>query len=134
MEILFKIVASAILVGACFIGLRWVWTHQIDVKATVTKASEKVAAPPDWVATRDQNKIYQGGAPVGDVTGPVNKQGATYVFSQLANTSSFETSKSFEYQRYKLRVSRINTSIGMKSDGRRVLTAVLEGVECQLTN
>ncbi|MBI5007221.1 MAG: hypothetical protein HZB95_08830 [Nitrosomonadales bacterium] len=134
MELLFKLILSVVVVMVCFIGLRWIWTHQLDLRDTIGKASDKVIAPPDWVATRDPMKIYQGGNVVGDVTGPVNQQGTTYSFSQLINTSSFDTTKPFEYQRAKLSVTRINISIGMKSDGRQVLTGVLEGVECQTIN
>lgn len=134
MELLFKLILSAFWLMICFFGLHWIWTSQLDFKATIGKASDKVVAPPDWVAIRDPMKIYQSGNVVGDVNGPVNQQGTTYVFSQLINTSSFDTTKPFEYQRARLSVSRINISIGMKSDGRQVLTGVLEGVECQTIN
>lgn len=134
MELLFKLILSAISLMICFFSLQWIWTYQLDFKATIGKASDKVVALPDWVATRDPMKIYQSGNVVGDVNGPVNQQGTTYVFSQLINTSSFDTTKPFEYQRARLSVSRINISIGMKSDGRQVLTGVLEGVECQTIN
>jgi hypothetical protein len=134
MEMIFKLALSTVVLLACFFGLRWIWTHQLDFRATISKASDKVVTAPDWVATRDPNKIYQDGSPVGDVHGSVNQQDTAYVFSQLVNTSSFDTTKPFEYKREKLRVSRIKKSIGMKSDGRQVLTGVLEGVECQTIN
>ncbi len=132
MEMLFKVVLSAAVAVLGMMALRWIWTHQLDLPATISKASEKVVSPPDWVATRDPKRIYQDGNPVGDVNGTVDHQGSTMVFHQLANTSSFDASKPFEYQRTKLRVLRVNASIGMLSDGRQVLTGVLQGVECQV--
>ncbi len=132
MEMFIKVALSAVFAIVFFFGLRWVWTHQLDLPATISKASGKVVAPPDWVATRDPKKIYQDGNTVGDVTGPVDQQGTTMVFSQLANTSAFDANKPFEYQRTKLRVVRVNASIGMQSDGRQVLMGVLQGVECEI--
>lgn len=134
MEMLFKLILSAAVLVLGVIAFRWIWTHQLDLPATISKASDKVVAPPDWVATRDPKKIYQDGNTVGDVTGPVDQQGTMMVFSQLVNTSTFDANKPFEYQRTKLRVVRVNASIGMFSDGRQVLTGVLQGVECQIIN
>jgi len=51
-------------------AMRWVWTHQVDPIATFSRVAEKAVAGPDWVATRDPNKIYQGRVAVGDIAGP----------------------------------------------------------------
>jgi hypothetical protein len=134
METLFKLVLSAVVLSICAFGLRWIWTHQLDFWATVNRATDKVIAAPDWVATRDPKKIYQEGNAVGDVSGSVSQTGETYLFSQLVNTGSLNKEKPFEYQRVKLRVVRIERKIEMKVGGPQLLTGVLEGVECQKIN
>ena len=116
MELTFRIILTVVLTGVWLVGLRWVWTNQLDPRATVSRLSEKTLAPPDWVATRDPAKIYQDGRAVGEVTSSVEQKSDQVHFAQLANTTGFDTSKPFEYQRLTLRVARIGTSIGMKSE------------------
>ncbi|MEW5982816.1 MAG: hypothetical protein AB1806_10660 [Acidobacteriota bacterium] len=136
MELAFRIIVSVVLTGVWLIGLRWVWTNQLDPRATVARLSEKTLAPPDWVATRDPSKVYQDGNAVGDITGAV-KPGADQIhFAQLANTASLDVSRPFEYQRLRVKVIKIDSSMGMKvvtsGSGSTVLRAVLEGVQCTI--
>ena len=134
MELTFRIILTVVFTGVWLIGVRWVWTNQLDPRATVSRFSEKTLAPPEWVATRDPNKLYQNGRAVGDVTGTVDQRDGQVRFVQLANTTDFDRSKPFEYQRLTLRVQSLGAIIGMKSEvsdqGSRVLTAVLENVSC----
>lgn len=134
MELTFRIILTIVFTGVWLIGLRWVWTNQLDPRATVSRFSEKTLAPPDWVATREPNKVYQSGRAVGDVAGPVNQWDDQLTFAQLVNTTGFDRTKPFEYQRLTLRVLSVGSIIGMKSEvsdqGSRVLTAVLENVSC----
>ena len=134
MELTFRIILTVVFTGVWLIGVRWVWTNQLDPRATVSRFSEKTLALPEWVATRDPNKLYQNGRAVGDVTGTVDQRDGQVRFVQLANTTDFDRSKPFEYQRLTLRVQSLGAIIGMKSEvsdqGSRVLTAVLENVSC----
>jgi hypothetical protein len=70
MEFIFKFIFSVVMVGVCAFGLRWIWTSHLDVRATVdravTKFSETVTLPPEWVVTRKPDKIYQQGKNAGD--------------------------------------------------------------------
>ena len=136
MELSFRIILTVAFTVIWFIGVRWVWTHQLDPRATVSRLSEKALAPPDWVATRDPNKMYQGGKAVGDVTGPVQQKDGQVHFGQLANTTGFDREKTFEYQRLTLKVVRIGTMAGMKVEmtdkGARTLTGVFEDVVCDI--
>ena len=98
--------------------------------------TEKVVAPPDWVTTREPNKIYQDGKAVGDVSGSVESKESTILFTQLSNAGAFNMQAPFEYQRSRLRVVRIDSAIGMKVEmtdqGSRTLNGVFEGVLCEL--
>lgn len=136
MELVLRIVLTAILSGIWLIGLRWVWTNQLDPRATVARLTGKALAPPDWVATRDPAKIYQGSAAVGDVRGQVTNEGSQVRFQQLVNTTGFDRDQPFEYQRLTLRIVSIRTMIGMKIEttegGSETLTGVLEDVLCDI--
>jgi hypothetical protein len=134
MELAAKILLSILVLGVAGVGLQWIWSNQIDVGATARNAANKAVAPPDWLTTRHPDKLYQNGKAVADVTGPVTKQGATMVFSQLANTGLLAKDQPFEYQRHTVRIVRIGKQKGMKGSPSGALTAVLEGVECQLVN
>ena len=139
LENLFKFVLIIVFTTLWLAAVRWVWTSQLDAVATVQRLIRKPFKAPDWVATREPDKIYQGGKVVGEVTGLVEEQGATVRFAQLANTSSLDQAKDFQYQRFTLRIRQIGSVFGMKAQTRasgsgvtsQTLTAVLENVVCE---
>ena len=57
-ELTFRIILTVVFTGVWLIVVRSVWTNQLDPRATIW-FSEKTLAPPDWIATRDPNKLYQ---------------------------------------------------------------------------
>jgi hypothetical protein len=136
MELALRILLSIVVSVIWLVSLHWIWTKQLDPRAAMSRFFEKAVEPPDWVATRDQTKIYQNGRHIGDVTGPVDQKSNQVHFAQLINTTGFDSSKPFEYQRLTLRVTRIGTIIGMKSEvsekGAHVLNAVMEDVSCTI--
>lgn len=136
MEQAFRIVLTVFFTATWLIALHWIWTNQLDPRGTLSRLLGKAVAPPEWVATREPNKIYQGGAAVGEVTGPVEQIGNQVRFAQLANTVGFDSSKPFEYQRLTLRIVRVATMAGMKVEmterGSRTLTGVFEDVLCDI--
>jgi hypothetical protein len=138
MELAFKVVVTGFFTLAWVLSVRWVWTHQFDLRGTFTRAAERSVAPPDWIVTRDPNKIYQNGAVVGDVSGTVQRSANSVRFAQLSNTSGFRPDQPFEYQRLTLRILQVESEIGMKIEmtnaGARTLTGVFEGVVCEVVN
>lgn len=138
LENLFKSVLIILFTAVWLVGVRWVWTHQLDPIATVQKLLRKPFKAPEWVATREKDKIYQDGVVVGEVTGPVKEEVAAIRFSQLANTGALNQANTFQYQRHTLRIRQIGSAIGMKAETRvsasgatsRMLTSVLENVVC----
>ena len=104
--------------------------------ATASRLIRKPFEAPTWVATRDPKKLYQDGSIVGDITGDVKQDGKKIRFAQLANTSLLKCDMPIEYQRYRFWIVHVNTVIGMKSSvsdkGTQVLTAVMEGVTCDI--
>jgi hypothetical protein len=111
--------------------LHWIWTHQIDPKATLNSVFRRTLEQ-DWLATRDPNKLYQDGNPVAEVVGPVQMGEGSIYFERLANTSLLDTQQPVEYQRLKLRIVRIETAIGHLASPRGTLSAVLDKVQCQV--
>jgi hypothetical protein len=90
MEVLSKIGLTLFFTVVWLIALHWIWTSHIDPRATISRFLHKTTAPPEWVATRESDKIYQDGKVVGDVLGAVEREGLTVRFAQIANTSSFD--------------------------------------------
>jgi hypothetical protein len=132
LELLFRIALTGFITVVWLIGLHWVWTAHLDPRATISRLIQKAVAPPEWVATREPNKIYQSGKAVGDVSGPVERKDRQVRFAQLSNTGDFDRGQHFEYQRLRLRVVRIDTAAGMKVEPSRTLTNVLEDVVCEI--
>ena len=69
LENLFKVTLTVVFTAVWLAGVRWVWTHQLDPIATVQRLIRKPFKAPEWVATREPNKIYQNGNVVGEVIG-----------------------------------------------------------------
>jgi hypothetical protein len=140
LELFLKVVLTIGMSVFFLLGLRWVWTNQLDVPGTVAKFVQQVREPPGWVATRDLDKIYQEGKSVGDVTGEVRDVDGRMLFTQLTNTGNLDQKAVFEYRRIRLRICQVGTVTGMKSSvivgdsGAKsvTLTAVMEDVLCDI--
>ena len=135
MELASKIVITLVVILVSTKLLFWTWTSHIDPKATFRKLFFKEPKIAETVVTRDPNKLYQNGIPAADIIGSVHKKDGTILFDQIANVS-FDHNKTIEYGRLKLKITRIQSIIGMKSvvtnEGSRVLNNVLEGVLCDV--
>lgn len=137
MELIFKLGLSAVFLFVAFVSvytLVWVWTHQIDPGATLSRVF-RGATQPDWVATRDEGVLYLlDGQPAATISGPVDVLGDSIFFHLLANAPAFETGLKVEYGRRRLVVRRINGTIGSYSaasdSGTTVLQNVRQGVLC----
>ncbi len=135
MELLIKIAITimVVLVGAK--SLHWIWTSHIDLKATIHKFVAQEPKIADMVVIRDSNKLYQNGVAIADITGTVQINDDTVLFTQIANVSGLDKSQPIEYERLKLKVTLVRSISGMKivaSDkGSSVLQNVMEGVTCE---
>ena len=134
MEILIKSVITIVIVLGCWKALYWTWTSQIDPRATLKKYISKKPEIADSIVTREPNKIYQSGNPVGDVSGSVENKNGTVVFSEIINTSLLNCDEPFEYQRMKLKVVKIGKRIGLKFDGPVTKKDVAKDVVCEKVN
>lgn len=114
------------------IFLLWkLWHSQIDVGKSARNVADAVVPKlPDALAVRDQNTIYQNGEKVGDVHA-FTEEDATVTFMSIANTQNLKFDKPFEFRRLHLSIIKIESQTGMKSDGRKIQQAVLEGVVCK---
>lgn len=132
MELLAKLVISTVVIAGAFSALRWTWTSHLDIPATVTKYFSKKSALAEVVVTRDPKKIYQNGAAVADITGPVQVVNGKVVLAQLVNVNGLDFVKPIEYLRLKLKITAVAYSAMMTVDTQRgVLHNVYEGVACE---
>ena len=136
MEIVFKIFWTLVLIIVFICSINWVWTHQIDVKRTILSFFKKeVERPVDWIATRDENAIYQNSEIVGNITAKVDKTEDKLIFHEICNTSELNRDLPFEYGREKLQIIEIGSIIGQKiivtSNGSEIKYNIMENVLCQ---
>ena len=133
LENLFKVTLTVVFTAVWLVGVRWVWTHQLDPVATVQRLMRKPFKAPEWVATREPNKIYQNGNVVGEVIGPVQEQDSIIRFEKLANTGALNKGVVFQYQRHNLKIRQIGATFTMQSafKGAPMLTNVLDNVVCE---
>lgn len=130
-EVLSKLLLSAVIVIPALGALRWIWTNQIDLKATVEKFVGG-AIQPDWIPTRDANKLYQAGRRVADVSGEVEQREGRVLFHRLVDVRGLNTADPVEYGRLKLRVRQIGTIAGTLSAGTETLQNVWDNVDCEV--
>jgi hypothetical protein len=134
LENLFKVTLSVVFTAVWLVGVRWVWTHQLDPVATAQRLMRKPFKAPEWVATREPNKFYQNGSVVGEVVGPVQEQDSNSIilFEKLANTGALKKDAVFQYQRYNLQIRQIEHTYQMQfNPGAAPMMAVLENVVCE---
>ena len=136
METAFKILLRLLFTAVWAWSIHWLWTSQIDPRATVRQWAGKAFEPPTWVATRDATRLYQDGVAVAEVTGDVTEGTTTVRFAQLANAGALKRGDPVEWQRYRLRIVEVQATLGMKSvvteKGSQVLMNVIEGVTCEI--
>ena len=138
-EIVFKIlvISTLIIIILCLIiVIVWVWTQHIDVKETILGLFKKEAQKTvEWIATRDENAIYQNGKIVGNVTAKVDETKDKLIFHEICNTSELNQELPFEYRREELRIIEIGSIIGQKnivtSSGSEIKYNIMENVVCQ---
>ncbi len=129
MELVFKILVTLIATAIWVFVVCWTWTRHIDVKQTAVGAVKKtVQQPVKWIATRDQNAIYQDGQLVGDVSGTVEIKGDQFGFAEICNTSGLKQNAPFEYRRFKLKIISIGTTMGLSSSAGGGRTEVKQNV------
>jgi len=138
-EIIFKIImtlVSIIVIIVSVYSINWIWTHQIDVKETIFGLFKKEAQKKvEWVATRDENAIYQNVEIVGNVIAKVDETEDKLIFHEICNTSKLNHKLLFEYRREKLRIIEIGSIIGQEnivtSSGSGIKYNIIRNVVCE---
>jgi len=138
-EIIFKIIMTLVSIIVIIVSvylINWIWTHQIDVKETIFGLFKKEAQKKvEWVATRDENAIYQNGEIVGNVTAKVDETEDKLIFHEICNTSKLNHKLLFEYRREKLKIIEIGSIIGQEnivtSSGSGIKYNIVRNVVCE---
>jgi len=135
MELLIKIVITVIVILLGAKSLHWTWTSHIDLKATISKFVTQEPKIADAIVTRNMNKLYQNGVAVADIIGDVQINDNRIFFTQIANVSGLDQEQPIEYKRLKLKITQVQSVIGMKSvvsnTGSSVLQNVMKDVTCE---
>jgi len=138
-EIIFKIIMTLVSIFVIIVSvysINWIWTHQIDVKETIYGLFKKETQKKvEWVATRDENAIYQNGEIVGNVTAKVDETEDKFIFHEICNTSKLNHKLLFEYRREKLKIIEIGSIIGQEnivtSSGSGIKYNIIRKVVCE---
>lgn len=132
LEILLKIVFTIIVVGIASSSLYWVWTKQIDVKATlsylVKKPIEEIAS---YVVTVDENAIYQNGKKVGEVIGEVSEVEGKLMFHELHSSMNLDIETPFEYRRKQYKIIHIDVMADASPTEHGMVEGFKKNVLCE---
>lgn len=139
LEILFKIGTSTlVIIAICWQGffIKWLWSNQIDLKATFGRIIKLSAPKTDVIAIREHNKIYQNGNVVGNIVGKIEITSDNLIFEKLTDTKLLNKSIPFEYKydRYIFvkQKSASGMSIHMSAEGKSTIEeGVLQNVMCK---
>jgi len=118
MELIIKIFLTVVVIGVIFfsvVSLIWLWQSQIDIKETGRQLLNTPKKSMDWVATRDDKKIYQEGKIVGTICGEVTESDNQIIFKEICNTEQLNKSEPIEYKRDKLKIVSIGGISGEKN-------------------
>jgi hypothetical protein len=131
-EIIFKIIVTITVLGL----LIWFWTLHVDPIKTITGIFTKLFHGMfGWVATRDQNAIYQNGKPIGKVTGQVIEKGDKFIFHEIINVIEINKELPIEYRREKLKITSIHSSAGLFIEKSvytsKTIKGIMKFVECK---
>lgn len=124
------IVKFAITIGVIvpvFLGLRWLWSQDIDLAKTFSRKRVVDAitqAPSSFVVVRDAATIYQGGEPHGAVVDFSVEAGAV-TFKEINQASKLDLQKEFEFRSHILRMETTETVIGMSSSSPEKGTIIM---------
>lgn len=142
MEIFTKIIISIVASGVLILWvlgyiktMKWTWHSQIDTRETVKRFLTEKPDLVQNVVSRDENKIYQNGKIVGEITGAIETREGFTIFKQLCETSNLDRNVFFEHKRDKYQIVKIERSMGMKivasTKSSEQKNAVLENVYCR---
>jgi hypothetical protein len=136
METVFKIFLTALVIYFSYGSLKWIWHNQIDVKETGRQFLDAPKKSMDWVATRDDQKIYQEGKVVGAICGAVDISENKIIFKEVCDTELLDMKHPFEYKRDKLKIISYGGIIGIKGiaspDGAISRKAVITDIVCEI--
>ena len=136
METIFKIFLTVLVLFFSFGSLKWIWHNQIDLKETGRQLLDTPKKSMDWVATRDDKKIYQAGKVVGTICGTVNISGNKIIFSEICDTELLDMKHPFEYKRDKLKIISNSGIYGTKGvaspEGAISRKAVITDMVCEI--
>ncbi len=137
MVTIFKVIVTLVILIPTVLTVVWLWRTQIDPVQTAKNLFKKKTDPSiGWVATRDDNKLYQNGLPVADITGPIEDKLKEICFKELSNCN-FNKAQVLEYGYKKIRILTIGQRTGiltvMDSEGHTVTKSnVSTDVRCEL--
>jgi hypothetical protein len=113
----------------------WTWKNQIDPVTTFKQLKESEPQIASLIASRDPQKIYQKGKSVGNITGEVVFSDDQIIFAEITDSSELDRGQPIEYQRYKLRIIKIESAIGLyigaSTSGSETKSGVLKNVVCE---
>lgn len=132
LEILLKIGITIIVVGIASSSLYWVWTKQIDVKATlsnlVKNPTEGIAS---YVVIVDENAIYQNGKKVGDVIGEPSEVEGNLMFHEFHSSMNLDIESPFEYRRKQYKIIHIDVMADASLTGHGMVEGFKKNVLCE---
>ena len=123
-----KIIISLVAI----VFLTWIWTHQIDPIETFKQLIRGRAEDTvDWIVTRKENSIYQGGEEVGKVIGEIKEVDGNFMFQEFHNSLALDSNKTFEYRRHIYRIIQVETIAPTASTEHGMVSGYMKNILCE---
>ncbi len=135
METLFKLSVTALVAWFVYYQIAFVWKlwhSHVDPVATFSRIIEQLKPDTPMVATREPNRLYQGGNVVGQVEGDVIVKKDIVVFAQLSETSDLNEDQPIEYQRLTLKIRNVRVRKFSVVTSKGLRNSVWEDVTCDI--
>ena len=129
-QILVKVFLTLLIAAPAVLGIRWVWSLDVDIQKTVSpkKIAERLTPKQSFIVAREENALYQEGEVKAVVEGCIIDEAAALVsFEEISKSGQLDLSKPFEFRRYVLNFVMADSVIGMRSDAPekgRIITKV----------
>jgi len=106
-----------------------VWRPRVDPLQTLRNIFTQ-RAQPDWLATEEQDQLYQSGRSVGLVIGEITEKEETLTFERIVGIDALNVNEPFRFRNQEWKITQISTS-ALLDLSIRPPTSSAEGVVCE---
>jgi len=106
-----------------------IWRPRVDPLQTLRNIFTQHAQP-DWLATEEQDQVYQSGQSVGFVIGEITETERTLTLERIVGIDALNANEPFRFRNQEWKITKISTRTLLDMTIRPPMSSV-EGVVCE---